>query len=190
MDNTSINGNLKEDAKRLFSKYGTMKGRPSIWGAIRILMVKPGVQALIFYRFYHWIYKIKLRLIAEIFCRINFFINGAEIDPDAEIGSGCRIWHSAGVVIGRGVKIGNNVSIFSNVTLGGLGHTIFHHGKSGYPVIGNNVILYTNVTVLGPVKIGDNTAIGAHSLVLKSIPKNCLAAGNPVKIIKNNKSQK
>ena len=90
----------------------------------------------------------------------------------------------------RGVKIGNNVSIFSNVTLGGLGHTIFHHGKSGYPIIGNNVILYTNVTVLGPVKIGDNTAIGAHSLVLKSIPKNCLAAGNPVKIIKNNNSQK
>jgi hypothetical protein len=58
MNNINDNGNLKGDVKILFSKYGTMKGKPSIWGAIRILMVKPGVQALIFYRFYHWIYKI------------------------------------------------------------------------------------------------------------------------------------
>jgi len=184
MKNNSDNGNLKGDVRYLFSKYGTMKGKPGIWGAFRILLVKPGVQALIFYRFYKILYKIKLRLLAEICCRINFFFNGAEIDPGAEIGSGCRIWHSAGVIIGRGVKIGNNVSIFSNVTLGGLGHSIFHHGDPGYPDIGDNVILYTNVTILGPVKIGNNTAIGAHSLVLDSIPDNCLAAGSPARVIK------
>jgi len=178
------NGNLKGDVRYLFSRYGTIKGKPSIWGALRIILIKPGVQAIIFYRFYRKLYKIRLRLIAEICCRINFFFNGAEIDPGAEIGSGCRIWHSAGVVIGRGVKIGNNVSIFSNVTLGGLGHSIFHHGNPGYSDIGDNVILYTNVTILGPVKIGDNTTIGAHSLILDSIPANCLAVGNPARVIK------
>jgi len=183
-DSTKNQGNIKGDIKHLFSPYGTMKGRPSIWGAFRIVLVKSGVQALIFYRFYHFLYKIKLRLTAEIFSRINLFLNGAEIDPAAEIGSGCKIWHSSGVIIGRGVKIGNNVSIFSNVVLGGLGHSIFHHGEPGYPVIGDNVILYTNVTVLGPVKIGNNTTIGAHSLVLKSIPDNCLVAGSPAEIIK------
>ncbi|MBC7333316.1 MAG: serine acetyltransferase [Actinobacteria bacterium] len=182
-----MEGNLKGDIQYLFSKYGTLKGKPTIWGVIRILLVKPGVQALIFYRLYHWLYKLRLRLLAEILSRINFFLTGAEIDPGAEIGSGCRIWHTAGVVIGRGVKIGNNVSIFSNVVLGGLGHSIFHHGEPGYPEIGNNVNLYTNVTVLGPVKIGDNTTIGAHSLVLDSIPENCLAAGNPAKVIKSEK---
>jgi len=179
-----INGSIKGDIKHLFSKYGTMKGRPGIWGALRILLVKPGVQALIFYRFYKMLYKIKLRLLAEFCCRINFFFNGAEIDPACEIGPGCRIWHPAGVVIGRGVKIGKNASIFSNVTLGGLGHSMFHHGEPGYPEIGDNVILYTNVTVIGPVRIGDNTTIGSHSLVLNSIPENCLAAGSPAKIIK------
>lgn len=180
-----IIGSLKGDVKYLFSKYGTTKGRPNIWGAIRILLVKPGVQSLIFYRFYHKLYKLKLKLLAEICCRINFFLTGAEIDPAAEIGSGCRIWHSAGVIIGRGVKIGENASIFSNVIIGGLGHSIFHHGKPGYPEIGNNVNLYTNVTVLGPVKIGDNTTIGAHSLVLDPIPPDSLAAGVPAKVIKN-----
>ena len=183
-DKTVGNGSLKGDIKHLFSPYGTLKGRPGIWGTLRILMVKSGVQALIFYRFYHFLYKIKLRLPAEICSRINLFFNGAEIDPATEIGSGCRIWHSSGVIIGRGVKIGNNVSIFSNVVLGGLGHSIFHHGQPGYPEIGDNVILYTNVTVLGPVKIGPDSTIGAHSLVLESIPANCLAAGCPAKIIK------
>jgi serine acetyltransferase len=68
--------------------------------------------------------------------------------------------------------------------MGGIGHSIFHHGEPGYPEIGNNVILYTNVTILGPVKIGENSVVGAHSLVLDSIPANCLAAGSPTKIIK------
>jgi len=124
----------------------------------------------------------KLRLLAEIFCRFNYFFTGAEIDPGAEIGSGCKLWHPSGVVIGRGVIIGNNVSIFSNVVLGGLGHSIFHHGEPGYPKIGNNVNLYANVTALGPVEIGDNSTIGAHSLVLRSIPPNCLAFGNPAQV--------
>ncbi|MEA2016440.1 MAG: DapH/DapD/GlmU-related protein [Actinomycetota bacterium] len=177
-------GCLKGDTRRLFSKYGTMKGKPSIWGVIRIILVKPGVQALIFYRFYHLLYRIKLCLLAEILCRINIFFNGAELDPGAEIGSGCRIWHSAGVIVGRGVKIGNNVSLFSNAVLGGVGHSIFHHGEPGYPVIGDNVIIYSNVTIAGPVKIGNNSTIGANSVVLNSIPDNCMAAGCPAKVIK------
>jgi serine O-acetyltransferase len=177
-------GNLKGDIKQLFSKYGTIKGKPTIWGAIRILLIKPGVQALILYRFYHMLYKIKLRLFAEFLGRINFFLNGAEIDPGSEIGSGCRIWHPSGVIIGRGVRIGSNVSIFSNVVIGGLGHSMFHHGEPGYPVIGSNVILYTNTTILGPVTVGDNSTIGAHSLVLNSIPENCMAAGSPARIIR------
>ena len=184
MDEDKAKGSLKGDVSILFSKYGTMQGKIGLWGAFRILLIKPGVQAILCYRFYHKLYKIRLRLLAEICCRANFFFNGAEIDPGAEVGSGCRIWHASGVVIGRGVRIGNNVSIFSNVTLGGIGHSIFHHGEPGYPEIGDIVILYTGVTVLGPVKIGNNTVIGAHSLVLDSFPSNCLVVGAPAKTIK------
>lgn len=184
MVNKKKDGNIGGDVKHLFSEYGTIRGKPTIWGAFRILLVKPGVQAMIFYRFYRRLYLMKLRIVAEFCSRVNFFLNGAEIDPGAEIGPGLKIWHPAGVIIGRGVRIGYNVSIFSGVTLGGLGHSIFHHGKAGYPSIGDNVILYTNVTVLGPITIGDNSVIGAHSLVLEPVPSNCLAAGSPAKIIK------
>jgi serine O-acetyltransferase len=184
MENKKLKPGLRGDIELLFSDRGTLKGKPNIFQGIRILLVKPGVQAIAFYRFYRWLYIKKLRFIAEIFSRINHFLTGADIDPGAEIGGGFRIWHSSGVTIGRGVKIGENVSILHNVTLGGIGHSQFHLGKPGYPEIGDNVFIYTGVTVLGPVKIGDNSIIGAHSLVLNSIPPNCLAAGIPAKVIK------
>ncbi|MGB3346396.1 MAG: serine O-acetyltransferase EpsC [Candidatus Humimicrobiia bacterium] len=184
MQEKRLKRGLRGDIELLFSNRGTLKGKPNLLQAIRILLVKPGVQAIVFYRFYRWLYLKKLRFIAEILCRINYFLTGADIDPGAEIGGGCRIWHSSGVVIGRGVKIGKNVSILHNVTFGGIGHSTFHLGEPGYPEIGDNVILYTGVTILGPVKIGENSVIGAHSLVLDSIPPNCLAAGTPAKIVK------
>ena len=184
MQEKKLKTGLRGDIELLFNDRGTLKGKPNFLQTIRILLIKPGVQAIAFYRFYRWLYIKKLRFIAEIFSRINFFLTGADIDPGAEISGGCRIWHSSGVVIGRGVKIGENVSILHNVTLGGIGHSIFHLGEPGYPEIGDNVVLYTGVTVLGPVKISENSIIGANSLVLESIPPNCMAAGVPAKVIK------
>jgi len=173
------------DVKILFSEMGTLKGKPSLAEALRILLVKPGVQALLFYRFYHFLHRRGMRLIPEILSRINYFLTGAEIDPAAEIGPGCHIWHTAGVTIGRGVKLGRNVWILHNVTLGGRGASPFNLGEEGYPEIGDNVILYTGVTVIGKVRIGDNAVVGAHSLVTKDIPPGCLAAGIPARVIKS-----
>ena len=51
--------------------------------------------------------------------------------------------------------------------------------------IGNNVWIGGNVTVIAGVTIGDNVAIGAGSVVVKDIPSNTVAVGNPCKVIKN-----
>jgi maltose O-acetyltransferase len=51
-------------------------------------------------------------------------------------------------------------------------------------IIGNNVWITTNVTILPGVTIGDNTIIGAGSVVTKNIPANVFAAGNPCVVIK------
>ena len=50
--------------------------------------------------------------------------------------------------------------------------------------IGNNVFIGTRCIILKGVSIGDNSVIGAGAIVTKSIPANCIAAGNPCRIIK------
>lgn len=177
-------GELAGDIETLFSEQGTLRGPAGPRDALRVLLVKPGVQALLLYRFYRWLHVRGMRLLPEVLARVNLFLTGAEIDPGAEIGPGCHIWHTAGVTIGRGVKIGRNVWILHNVTLGGKGASPFKPGEEGYPRIGDGVILYTGVTVLGNVEIGDGAVIGAHSLVLDSIPPGCLACGVPAKVVK------
>ena len=59
------------------------------------------------------------------------------------------------------------------------------HSSDDRPIIGNDVALGANVCIIGPVKIGDNVVIGAGSVVVKDIPSNCVAAGNPAVVIKD-----
>lgn len=101
------------------------------------------------------------------------------ISHKTRIGTGFFLPHPYGVVIGEGAVIGENVQIFQNVTIGQK------NGK--YPVIGNNCIIYPNAVVIGDIRIGDNCIIGAGSVVLNSVPANTTVAGNPAKIIADNK---
>jgi serine O-acetyltransferase len=175
---------LMGDLDSFYSDTGTFLGKPGLRQTVRVGLVKPGAQAVLFFRFYKWLYNMGLRLLPEFLSRINLLLTGAEIDPGAEIGPGCRIGHASGVVIGRGVIIGKDSWILNNVTLGGRGHSRFHVAEPGYPTLGDDVILYTGVTVLGNVVIGDGAVIGAHSLVLDSIPAGALAVGSPARVIK------
>ena len=89
--------------------------------------------------------------------------------------------HASGVVIGETSKVGDYCSIFHGVTLGGVGS---EKGQR-HPQVGKNVLLSANSTIVGNIKIGDNTKIGAGSVALNNIPKDCTAVGVPAKIIKN-----
>ena len=88
------------------------------------------------------------------------------------------------------VKIGDNVFIGPNVNIYAATHPIDKERRNqnlekGVPVnIGNSVWIGGNVTILPGVSIGDNTVIGAGSVVTKSLPANVVAAGNPCKVIK------
>lgn len=65
-------------------------------------------------------------------------------------------------------------------------YSLYHFGagKNGIPTLGDNVSLGANVVIIGSVKIGNNVIIGAGSVVVKGIPDNSVAAGNPAKVIK------
>ena len=177
---------LREDINLLLSNRGTMQGKPSRGRALRIVLFKAGAHALIFYRVYHYLYKKGLRFLPELLCRLNYTITGAEIDPGAEIGGGLRMPHPSGVIIGRGARVGNNVSILSSVVLGGSGKGIIAPGKTdGYPTIGDGVWLFTGAKVLGPVTVGDNSLVGANTVLTKSVPPESIVAPDTQTTIKS-----
>lgn len=101
---------------------------------------------------------------------LNKFFNGCEISNDVFCPNDIVIAHGNGIVIGSGSKIGKNVTIYQNTTLG--------KRKGGYPKIEDNVTIYPNCLILGPIKIGENSIIGAGTIVTKNIPKNSIVRNN------------
>jgi len=85
-----------------------------------------------------------------------------------------------GVVIGETTIIGDRVIIYQGVTLGGTGN---ERNFKRHPTIGNDVVIGSGAKILGPINIGDNVRIGANSVILQEVPKNCTAVGVPARII-------
>lgn len=87
-----------------------------------------------------------------------------------------------------GITIGDNCLIGHNVTIATLNHDIDPDKRANmYPKpvkIGNNVWIGSDTTILPGVTIGDNSVIGAKSLVVKNIPENVIAIGSPCRQIK------
>lgn len=157
---------------------------PAVKSTLEAILCYPGLHAIIFYRIAHWFYNRKLFLIARIISSIARLITAIDIHPGAKIGAGIFIDHGIGVVIGETTEIGNNVTIYQGVTLGGTGKD---KGKR-HPTIGNNVMISSGAKVLGPFKVGDNSKIGAGSVVLKEVPPNCTVVGVPGRVVvKGNK---
>lgn len=92
-----------------------------------------------------------------------------------EIGEGMWIAHPYSTIL-NAKKIGRNFSCIHCTTLGA--------NRKGIPTIGDNVSLGANVVIIGNVKIGNNVTIGAGSVVVKDIPDNSVAVGNPCRVIK------
>lgn len=107
---------------------------------------------------------------------------GIEIHPGAVIGKGLFIDHGSGVIIGETTIIGDNVTLYQGVTLGGTGK---EKGKR-HPTVGDNVMVSAGAKILGSFTIGENSKIGAGSVVLEEVPPNCTVVGVPGRIVKRN----
>lgn len=112
----------------------------------------------------------------------NLRSTGADIDPRASIGPGLLLQHPVGVVIGGGCVVGANVTLMSNVVLGRR-RPAQATGNDGYPKVGAGVFIGTGSAVLGDIRLGDGSSIGAHSLVLADVPSLGTAIGSPARLI-------
>ncbi|ABA24614.1 serine O-acetyltransferase [Trichormus variabilis ATCC 29413] len=153
---------------------------PAARNWLEILFCYPGLQALMFHRLTHWLYKIGIPLFPRLISSISRFLTGIEIHPGAKIGKGVFIDHGMGVVIGETAIVGDYALIYQGVTLGGTGK---ESGKR-HPTLGENVVVGAGAKVLGNIHIGNNVRIGAGSVVLRDVPSNTTVVGVPGRLIR------
>ncbi|NLY43100.1 MAG: serine O-acetyltransferase [Clostridiaceae bacterium] len=169
---------IKEDIKVILDRD------PAARNWFEVLLLYPGLHALLWHRVSHWLYNKKMYFLARAISQITRFFTGIEIHPGAKIGKGVFIDHGMGVVIGETTEIGDNCTIYQGVTLGGTGKD---KGKR-HPTIGNNVLIGAGAKVLGPFKVGDNSKIAANAVVLREVPPNSTVVGVPGRVVtKDNK---
>ena len=154
--------------------FASIKQRdPAARNSLEILLLYPGVHAVIWYRVARFFYKIKLKFIARWIMTVTRMSTGIEIHPGAKIGKRLFIDHGMGVVIGETAIIGDDCTIYQGATLGGTGKD---HNKR-HPTLGNNVVVGAGAKVLGNITVGNNVKIGANSVVLKDVPDDCTVVG-------------
>lgn len=154
---------------------------PAIHSSMEVFLY-PSFKVMLHYRLAHKLYKKQHFFLARYISQRGVRKTGIEIHPGAEIGSGFFIDHGNGVIIGETTVIGDNVTLYQGVTLGGTGK---EHGKR-HPTIGNNVMISAGAKVLGSFTIGDNSKVGAGSVVLSEVPPNSTVVGVPGRVVKQN----
>lgn len=140
----------------------------------------PSFKAVLRYRVAHKLYLKKHYFLARWISQRTARKTGIEIHPGAKIGKGLFIDHGHGVVIGETAELGDNVTLYQGVTLGGTGK---EKGKR-HPTLGDNVMVSTGAKILGSFTVGENSKIGAGSVVLKEVPPNSTVVGVPGRIVK------
>ena len=175
-----ILGKFREDLSVVFQRD------PAARNYFEILTTYPGVHALILHRIAHFLWSIKLKLIARIFSHLARILTGIEIHPGAQIGRRFFIDHGMGVVIGETAIIGDDCTLYHGVTLGG---TTWKKGKR-HPTLKNNVVIGAGAKVLGPITLGNNSKVGSNAVVVTDIPNDSTAVGIPAKIIESGEKLK
>ncbi|OBJ51632.1 serine O-acetyltransferase [Mycobacterium sp. 1423905.2] len=152
---------------------------PARPGTLEVILAYPGVHAVWGHRISHWLWGRDARVGARVVAEITRIFTGVDIHPGAEIGGGLFIDHATGVVIGETAEVGEDVTIFHGVTLGGTGADT---GKR-HPTVGDRVVIGAGAKVLGPIKIGDGSRVGANSVVVKEVPASAVVVGVPGQVV-------
>ena len=169
---------LKEDFRLLTRCKGSLMAK------LVMACSNRGMHAVLLYRVSHALWKGRVPVIPDILTRIAQILCSIDIAYEAEIGPGLVIVHGFGVVIGNRSVIEGRCCIFHGVTLGNRGSEwVGSCETDGMPQVGAGCILSAGAKLLGPIRIGANTVIGANAVVLKDVPDNSIAVGIPARVV-------
>jgi len=167
---------IREDINSILARDPAANSR------LMVILCYPGLHAVWMHRIAAPLWRANLRLIARLLSQFARLVTGIEIHPAAVIGRRVFIDHGAGVVIGETAIVGDDVTLYQGVTLGGTGH---EHGKR-HPTLRDGVFAGSNAQILGNICIGENSRVGAGSVVLRDVPPNSTVVGVPAHIVYQN----
>lgn len=157
---------------------------PAIRNSFEVLLY-PSFHAILRHKIAHYFYNRKNYFIARYISQKTRKKTGIEIHPGAKIKDDLFMDHGMGIVIGETAEVGHNVVIFHGVTLGGTGKD---KGKR-HPTILDNVFIGAHSQILGPIVIGNNSKVGAASVVLNDVPDSVTVVGVPSKVVRINEEK-
>ena len=165
---------MKEDIKVVRERD------PAARSSVEIVLAYAGLHAIWAHRAAHFLWMRGARISARILSQLARFFTGVEIHPGAKIGRRLFIDHGMGVVIGETAEIGEDATLYHGVTLGG---TSLSKGKR-HPELGDRVTVGAGAKILGNIRIGSDSRIGANAVVVKSVPENSVVVGIPGQVVK------
>ncbi len=157
-----------------------MEDDPAARSRLQIFLLYSGLHAIWAYRLAHWFHVRNWSFIARFISQTARFLTGVEIHPAARIGRRLFIDHGMGVIIGETAEIGDDCLLYQGVTLGGTGKET---GKR-HPTLGHRVVVGSGAKVLGNIRIGDDSRVGANAVVLQDVPSDCTVVGIPGRVVR------
>ena len=170
---------LKEDIQAVFDRD------PAARTPVEVVLAYPGLHAIWLHRGAHWLWEHNAKLLGRLVSEFSRLLTGIEIHPGARIGRRLFIDHGMGVVIGETAEIGDDVLIYQGVTLGG---TSLKKEKR-HPTLEDHVMVSAGASVIGPVRIGQGSRIGAGAVVVSSAPPYSTIVGIPGKIVEGDNAR-
>jgi len=164
---------IKEDIGVVFERD------PAARTPFEVFTCYPGLHAVWMHRIAHWFWNNNDRVTARLISHISRHITGVEIHPGANIGRRLFIDHGMGVVIGETTEIGNDCLLYQGVVLGGTSTKKIKR----HPTLEDGVTIGAGAIVLGPVRLGKGSKIGAGSVVIHDVPSGATVIGVPGRVV-------
>lgn len=155
-----------------------MERDPAARSTLEILLCYPGVHALALHRLGNRFWRAGWLSTARFVSHVSRFLTGIEIHPAARLGRGLFIDHGMGIVIGETAEVGENVSLLQGVTLGGTST----RREKRHPTLRDNVTVGAGAKIIGAITIGENSRVGAGSVVVRDVPPNAVVVGVPGRV--------
>jgi serine O-acetyltransferase len=165
---------LREDAVELTRVACRAVDRRRV---LRTIFANDSFAILLLWRLRTSCRRLRIPFVTSLLRRVQTVVFGVEIAKEVTLGRGVYFVHPIGIVVGGHSRVGDRVKFLGSNTLGTV-------HDDGYPELESDVIVGVGARVLGPIRIGRGTVIGANAVVLQDLPPGSVAVGVPARIVR------